>query len=354
MDEARRVAWLLLRVQTSALTTNCFMHGLAITLELRYKGATMSFLNQLPDAAREVFPLILAVVFALAILVSALTAINGDKPPLFYRMLLPGPYRIVRMLEAENVRLKAALSENGASENALPSGAPSDSRPAGEQHAPRPREEIEMRLASPALAAKTLLIKSLERDNSELSIEEALRLYQVISDQHNRLEERGNLRETTAGQLSSTASTKTSMISLFVMFNLGIIAAFIFSPSAVSSAKELILGLYISLATFIVYVYRAANARALVLLAITEDLKRYHDAEKYMNHLRPKSQPTERDLEVLRLILTNRAEREKNNEHPYELVLKGVSNSNILLKGGKVMPTSNRKGAEPRKKQEDT
>lgn len=307
----------------------------------------MSFFVQFTEIFQQFLPILGAAAITVGILFSALTAINGDRPPLFYRMLLPGPYRRLRTLEAELSRLKAAISEDGAlpalerslaEEIRNSSDLPLDGSQKNREKSDREPYDIDMRFASPALAAKKLLIRSLERANSELKVEEALRLYQVIADQHNRLEERGNLRETTSSQLASTSGTKTSMISLFVMFNLGIIAAFLFSPAAVTSAKELILGLYISLATFIVYVYRAANARALVLLAITEDMKRYHDAEKYMNHLRPNSSPTERDIEILKLILTNRAEREKNNEHPYELVLKGVSNSNILLKGGKVLP----------------
>ncbi len=314
--------------------------------------------EQFLEFARGAAPVIGAAAMALGVLLSALMAINGDRPPMFYRLLLPGPYRALRELREENARLKAQMVDAEMYPSILRSPGEQTEVVQRNNQAPRPQRkdeerldsDVEMRFASPALAAKKLLIRSLENGNADLKVEEALRLYQVISDQHNRLEERGNLRETTVNQLRSTNGTKSSMISLFVMFNLGIIAALWYVPTGVASAKELILGLYISLAMFIVYVYRAANARALVLLAITEDLKRYHDAEKYMNHLRPNTPPTERDLDVLRLILTNRAEREKNNEHPYELVLKGISNSNIMLKGGKIIPSVKRQKPEPGEK----
>lgn len=183
--------------------------------------------------------------------------------------------------------------------------------------------------------AREALIKSFTEAHSTLKPQDALDLYQKFVDQDERSREREELRFTTDMQLQSTSNVKGRMISLFVMFNIGIVIGFIYVPTFVAIGKDLILGLYISLATFIVYVYRASNARALVLLAIKEDLKRYHDAERYLAN-RGNAAPTERDIEALKLILINRSEREKNSEHPYELALKGISNSTILFKGGKV------------------
>jgi hypothetical protein len=197
---------------------------------------------------------------------------------------------------------------------------------------------------TPTGAARVLLMESLGRAaNSAPSVEDAAQIYQRLSDLQDRIDERTALRVTTEQQLASTSSLKSRMISLFVAFNFGVILALIFSPTAITAGKELILGLYISLATFIVYVYRASNARALVLLAIKEDLKRYHDAEKYLSNLRPKAAPSERDIDILKLLMINRSEREKHSEHPYELALKGITNSTILLKGGKVANVSPRK-----------
>jgi hypothetical protein len=94
------------------------------------------------------------------------------------------------------------------------------------------------------------------------------------------------------------------------------------------------------LAAFIVYIYRTSNFRSSVLLALREDAKKYFDAEDYIRRLKPGASPTDRDVEVLKLLLLNRAEREKMADHPYELVLKGVTNSNIQFKGGKIVPSS--------------
>lgn len=184
--------------------------------------------------------------------------------------------------------------------------------------------------------ARDALRLRLKNPDATLSVDEQLAIYNSLLCSENKTDDRIGLIRTTAAQLESTSNTKSAMISLFIMFNLGVVGALIFAPVVVTAGKELILGLYISLATFIFYVYRAANARALVLLAIKEDLKRSHDAERYINTLRPKTSPSDRDIDILKLILLNRAERELHSEHPYELVLKGVTNSNILLRGGKV------------------
>lgn len=155
-------------------------------------------------------------------------------------------------------------------------------------------------------------------------------------------EKRGSILETTIQeQMQSAGRLKTVMINLFVMFNIGVLCIYIFGSSTLTDrAVTAIIGLYVSLAAFIVYIYRTSNFRSSVLLALHEDAKKYFDAEDYIKRLKPGASPTDRDVEVLKLLLLNRAEREKMADHPYELILKGVSNSNIQLKGGKMVSTS--------------
>lgn len=155
-------------------------------------------------------------------------------------------------------------------------------------------------------------------------------------------EMRGKVLESTIQeQMTSAGRLKTVMINLFVVFNLGVLSIYIFGSSTLTDrAVTAIIGLYVSLAAFIVYIYRTSNFRSSVLLALREDAKKYYDADDYIRRLKPGASPTERDVEVLKLLLLNRAEREKMADHPYELILKGVSNSNIQLKGGKMISTS--------------
>jgi hypothetical protein len=156
-----------------------------------------------------------------------------------------------------------------------------------------------------------------------------------------RLDRAMNLENTIEEQMRSAGRLKAVMINLFVVFNIGVLLVYLFAASNLTDrAVTAIIGLYISLAAFIVYIYRTSNFRSSVLLALREDAKKYFDAEDYIRRLKPGASPTDRDVEVLKLLLLNRAEREKMADHPYELVLKGVTNSNIQFKGGKIVPSS--------------
>jgi hypothetical protein len=154
--------------------------------------------------------------------------------------------------------------------------------------------------------------------------------------------DRGSILEKTIQeQMQSVGRLKAVMINLFVLVNIGILLIYIFAGSTLTSqAVSGIVGLYVSLAAFIVYIYRTSNFRSSVLLALREDAKKYYDADDYIRRLKPGASPSERDIEVLKLLLLNRTEREKMAHHPYELILKGVNNSNIQLKGGKMISAS--------------
>jgi len=151
--------------------------------------------------------------------------------------------------------------------------------------------------------------------------------------------ERGNILEKTIQEQSQSAGRlKAVMINLFVIFNIGILLIYLFAAASLTDrAVTAIIGLYVSLAAFIVYIYRTSNFRSSVLLALREDAKKYFDADDYIRRLKPGASPNDRDIEVLKLLLLNRAEREKMANHPYELILKGITNSNIQLKGGKMI-----------------
>lgn len=156
-----------------------------------------------------------------------------------------------------------------------------------------------------------------------------------------RADRNSTLEKTIHEQMQSVGRLKAVMINLFVLVNIGILVIYISSSTSLTSqAVSGIVGLYISLAAFIVYIYRTSNFRSAVLLALREDAKKYYDADDYIKRLKPGSSPNERDIEVLKLLLLNRTEREKMAHHPYELILKGVNNSNIQLKGGKMISAS--------------
>lgn len=157
------------------------------------------------------------------------------------------------------------------------------------------------------------------------------------SMQRKRIDEK-MLDDISIEQLKNSGKMKTVMINLFVFFNLGILMIYLFgSPSRLTSDVMLgILGLYISLAAFIIYIYRASNSRSSVVMAIREDSKKYYDVLDYLTKFKSDGNISEHDVDIIRMLTTSRSEREKNTEHPYEMIFKSVANSNIQFKGGKM------------------
>lgn len=144
------------------------------------------------------------------------------------------------------------------------------------------------------------------------------------------------LEKTIEQERSGSGRLKTIMINLFVIFNIGIIITYITWGSHISdNAIYAISGLYLSLATFIFYIIRTSHFRTGVLLSITEDNKKHLDVLEFLNKRADKN-ISEQDVELMKLFLINRAEREHKANHPYEVILKGVSGSNIQFKGGKM------------------
>ena len=202
----------------------------------------------------------------------------------------------------------------------------------------------------PGLAIDVAIAARIQRDSDSMDLADLLELRHQLSYASQQEAAQEDFEIAMDTELRSAKSIKKNMLNFFIGFNFILIASFAiqssFSQKDLSaSAYQGITALYISLAVFIVYVYRAANARVLILLAGKEDTKRVFNAERYLSS-RPKSLTSERDVEVLKLLLTNRMERERGSEHPYELVLKGITNSNVLVKGGKVTTSTPKQRSE--------
>ena len=158
-------------------------------------------------------------------------------------------------------------------------------------------------------------------------IEQQERRYKVESELYGAVE----LERKSAGLLKSV------MINLFIVVNFALILLYLLKGADINQYGALsISGLYISLAGFIIYIFRSSNSRTSVLLAIKEDLKKQNTALEYIESVRIKGDVSENDIDFIRMIMTNHAEREKTVNHPYEMILKGVSGTNIQFKGGKM------------------
>ncbi|MFL7053623.1 hypothetical protein BCS65_21415 [Vibrio cyclitrophicus] len=160
--------------------------------------------------------------------------------------------------------------------------------------------------------------ESIERQERQAKVENAL--YSAV-----------DVERKSAGLLKSV------MINLFIIVNFALIILYLLKGTDISQYGALsISGLYISLAGFIIYIFRSSNSRTSVLLAIKEDLKKQNTALDYIQSVRAKGELSENDIDFIRMIMANHAEREKTVNHPYEMVLKGVSGTNIQFKGGKM------------------
>lgn len=135
----------------------------------------------------------------------------------------------------------------------------------------------------------------------------------------------------------SAGMLKSVMINLFVLVNFALIFLYLLKGGDVNQFGALsISGLYISLAGFIIYIFRSSNSRTSVLLAIKEDLKKQNTALEYIESVQSLGQVSQNDIDFVRMIMANHAEREKSVNHPYEVILKGVSGTNIQFKGGRM------------------
>ncbi|HFQ4974337.1 TPA: hypothetical protein ACGU7V_003308 [Vibrio vulnificus] len=158
-------------------------------------------------------------------------------------------------------------------------------------------------------------------------VEQQERRYKVESELYGAVE----LERKSAGLLKSV------MINLFIIVNFALILLYLLKGADINQYGAIsISGLYISLAGFIIYIFRSSNSRTSVLLAIKEDLKKQNTALEYIESVRVKGDISENDIDFIRMIMANHAEREKTVNHPYEMILKGVSGTNIQFKGGKM------------------
>ncbi|MGR5150137.1 hypothetical protein ACQKP8_26775 [Photobacterium alginatilyticum] len=159
----------------------------------------------------------------------------------------------------------------------------------------------------------------------------------VIEQQKRRYKVEHELYSAVELERKSAGLLKSVMINLFIVVNFALIILYLLKGADINQYGALsISGLYISLAGFIIYIFRSSNSRTSVLLAIKEDLKKQNTALEYIESVRLKGDVSENDIDFIRMIMANHAEREKTVNHPYEMVLKGVSGTNIQFKGGKM------------------
>lgn len=189
------------------------------------------------------------------------------------------------------------------------------------------------------------ILAKLDHSGESLSIAELSKLRRTFTDEQDKATAKSDLNVMIELLMDNAVRSRTRVFTLFAGVNMWLVvlaaSTLVVKVEVTPPLLQAIFGLYVSMAVFLVYVYRNSSSRISVLLALKEDQNHQHEAASYLARLRPNATLSERDVEALKLILVNHAERENGNDHPYELVLKGITNSTVMLKGGKVI-TPNR------------
>lgn len=144
-------------------------------------------------------------------------------------------------------------------------------------------------------------------------------------------------------EYNATRSTKALMSNMFIFVNfiyffgllgflvLGQIRESVVTPPAIYMAVSFS---YIGLGAFVVYMIKFCNARSLTLLSLREDfLKR--EQVNCMATKMVELGTNEHHVALLQLINSSIATKEQKINHPYEMLLYGIKDSNIMFKGGK-------------------
>lgn len=144
----------------------------------------------------------------------------------------------------------------------------------------------------------------------------------------------------------SAFSLRNKMINLFSFSVFAMIFSFfilIFLKGDVFSIQKylVVISLFLSLGFFVVYIIKSSNSRTSTLMSIYENQRNYQNIMNFISRLRLESGIADNDLEVIRMMLINYSGREKKVSHPYEIILKGLTNSNIQFSGGKMSVEKN-------------
>lgn len=141
-------------------------------------------------------------------------------------------------------------------------------------------------------------------------------------------------------EYDASRSTKALMSNMFILVNIvyffGLLA-FLIIGKGIDTSPSIYLALslsYIGLGSFVVYMIKFCNARSLTLLSLREGfLKREQISQMTKKII--ETGANEHHVAILQLINSSTATKEQKINHPYEMLLYGIKDSNIMFKGGK-------------------
>lgn len=137
-------------------------------------------------------------------------------------------------------------------------------------------------------------------------------------------------------EYSSAKTTRMVFINLFFLSTVSVICAFIWLDEITYGVRITIGGLYFGLSLFVLFVIKSCYSRTAVIFSILEDQEKKGDIKDFLIKYKKDSELNDNDIELIRMINTSRAEREKSAKHPYEIILKNVAGSSISFGSSKL------------------
>lgn len=141
-------------------------------------------------------------------------------------------------------------------------------------------------------------------------------------------------------EYDATRSTKALVSNMFIIVNViyffGLLT-FLMIGKGINNSSNIYLALslsYIGFGSFVVYMIKFCNARSLTLLSLREDFLKREQLSNMANKIIEEG-VNEHHVALLKLMNSGIANKEQKINHPYEMLLYGIKDSNIMFKGGK-------------------
>lgn len=134
----------------------------------------------------------------------------------------------------------------------------------------------------------------------------------------------------------SAKKTRSVFINLFFISTVSMIVGFLWIKSIDLETRVIAGLLYFGLSLFVLFIIRACYSRTAVILSILEDQNKRNDLSLFFSKYKKNKDLNDNDIELIKELRTSRSERERTVKHPYEIILKNISQSNLEIDDKKI------------------
>lgn len=134
----------------------------------------------------------------------------------------------------------------------------------------------------------------------------------------------------------SAKKTRGVFINLFFISTISIIIGFLWIKN-IDQETRIVAGLlYFGLSLFVLFIIKSCYSRTAVIISILEDQDKKNDLANFLIKYKKDKDLNENDIELIKEIRTSRSERERAVKHPYEIILKNLSDSKLEIDNNKI------------------